>query len=213
VYNPYDDAMPLQQLGDLQVSEPVDLDQSPGTVQSGNAALAYNSDEVTVQPIVQATIPTDNASGVGLPSSITATLTWNLGGSQTVTAKTFVPASNQSPGDTLTLAIQTTSTVTATGRYPWSMQVTMNYGTPITRTVTGAAYEVALDSSPFGAGWSFAPVDQLIAIPVDNTNGYAAGELRLYGSSGWRFYFYCNRYPESYLGRGGGHFLVVARQW
>jgi RHS repeat-associated protein len=179
---------PLAQLGDLQAGHALDLDGSPGIGQSGFTNLVYNSNTVSVQPIVQATIPTDNASGVGLPPSITATLTWDLGAGQTITAKSFVPSSSASPGDVLTLAVQTTATASTTRRYPWKLDLSMNYGTPITRSITGAAYVVAQGSSALGTGWSLSDVDQLIDIPVDNTNGYPAGKLRVYGSGGWRFY-------------------------
>jgi RHS repeat-associated protein len=176
------DGLAQQQLGDAQVSQSVDLDQSPGTVQSGDPAFVYHSDSVSQSPIIQATIPTDNASA--LPSSITATLTWDLQGSNTVTAKTFVPAANQSPGDLLTIGIQTTASVTQTGRYAWKLQI----GTPTPVTLTGYTLVVAQDSSSFGAGWTFAPVDQLVSIAADATDGYPAGQLRIFGIGGFRFY-------------------------
>jgi YD repeat-containing protein len=47
---------------------------------------------------------------------------------------------------------------------------------------------VAQDGSPYGAGWSFSPVDQLVSIAVDNADGYPAGQLRVYGTGGYRFY-------------------------
>src|SRR5262249_53001783 len=40
--------------------------------------------------------------------------------------------------------------------------------------------------SPFGSGWSFGSIDQLVDIAAD-ANG-PAGKLRVYGTGGWRFY-------------------------
>jgi RHS repeat-associated protein len=197
----------LEQIGNLQRIEPLDLVQNDCGCSGSNAALVYNSDAVSVQPVIQATIPTDNTL-TSLPSSITATLTWNLGGSQTVTAKTYNTTSSQSPGDVLTIGVLA-PIVTSTGRYPYSLQLSMNYSTPITRTVTGAAYIVTQDNSPFGSGWTFAvgpkpgnPIDsagtfllgsrgldQLVSIPVDNTNGYPAGMLRVFGKGGAAEFF------------------------
>jgi hypothetical protein len=69
------DGSPLAQLGDVQVSHPLDLDMSPGSNQSGDPALVYNSSLVSVKPIVQATLQTDTAAA--LPATLSATLTWN----------------------------------------------------------------------------------------------------------------------------------------
>jgi len=60
------------QLGNEQLLHPLDLDRSPGTSQGGSPAFVYNSDSVSVQPIVQVSLTTDNAPGATLPPSITA---------------------------------------------------------------------------------------------------------------------------------------------
>jgi RHS repeat-associated protein len=180
--------MAEQQLGDLQLTQPLNLDKSGGA-QDGGAALVYNSDSVHVQPIIQATIPTDNAAGKTLPPSITATLTWNLGPSQSVTAITLnTNSTTQAPGDVLTVGVQVPAMVATSGRYPWSLQVSMNFGTPIVKTVTGYTFVDAQDSSALGIGWTLSSVDRLLSIPVDNTNNYPAGMLRLYGSGEYSFY-------------------------
>src|SRR5262249_44159448 len=44
----------------------------------------------------------------------------------------------------------------------------------------------AQNSSPFGPGWTFSPVDQLVNITASGS--IPAGQLRLYGTGGWRFY-------------------------
>ena len=131
---------PLQ-TGNLNLQHPLDLDQSPGTTVGGSPALAYNSDRVDVHPTISATLQSDNA--VALPATITAQLTWN-GVAQT--AQTF-STTGLNPGDLITVAQQVSSAVGTTGRYTWSLAVTMNYTTPITETLTGVSYVDAEDSS------------------------------------------------------------------
>src|SRR5262249_36797893 len=58
------DGQAQEQLGNVFLAHPLDLDRSPGTAQSGNAALVYNSDAVSVKPIIQATIPSDNSTAL-----------------------------------------------------------------------------------------------------------------------------------------------------
>jgi hypothetical protein len=53
----------------------LDLDKSPGTQQAGNPALVHNANTVTVKPIVQATLA--SANNAALPSTVSATLTFN----------------------------------------------------------------------------------------------------------------------------------------
>jgi RHS repeat-associated protein len=174
------DGRPLEQLGDLQLSHAVDLDTSPGTSQGGDPAFVYNSDSVSVAPIVQVGWQSDTNGS--LPSSVTATLTWN---GSVQASKTF-QAGSATAGDVLTMALQA-PTVTATGRYPWSVQVSSTgFGGNHSGSASGVAYIVVENNSPFGAGWTFGPVDQLVSIAADS-NG-PAGQLRLYGTGGWRFY-------------------------
>jgi RHS repeat-associated protein len=170
--------MALQQLGDVTVSVPLDLDKSPGTAQSGNAALVYNSDAVTVRPVIQATLPTDPTTS--LPGTISAVLTWN----GTVGTTMVYSTSGDSPGDVLTLAAEVPSGVSTTGRYGWSLKVVIP-GQP-DQTVTGSAFAVAQGGSAFGAGWTYSGTSQLINVAAD-ANG-PAGKLRVYGTGGYRFY-------------------------
>src|SRR5207244_5466427 len=69
-------------------------------------------------------------------------------------------------------------------------QISFNLGTPVTRSITGAAFVVAEDSSPYGAGWTLAPVDKLVSISQQTSGTYtfAAGQLREYGAGGYGFY-------------------------
>jgi RHS repeat-associated protein len=167
-----------QQLGDVQVRHALDLDQSPGTAQSGSPALVFNSDAVSVKPFVQVSVP--SANNAALPSTISTQLTFNgvVGATATYSTSGF------SPGDTFVLAAQSPTTITTTGRYGWSVTVAVPGQT--TQTLTGAAYVVAQDASPFGAGWTFSPVDTLVNIAADS-NG-PAGQLRVFGTGEWRFY-------------------------
>ena len=169
------DGNALVQLGNVQALHALDLDQSPGTAQSGNPQFVYNSRSVAVEPIVQASIQTDNS--LALPSTITATLTWN----GTTQSGTTYSTSGFSPGDVLTLAQQVSSPVTATGRYDWSLQVSLNYTTPITFTATSYTYVAVEDNSnPLGNGWTLSNVNQLVTLGADTTTGAGgrAGGLR-----------------------------------
>ncbi len=97
--------------------------------------------------------------GTALPTTITATLTWNGTAQTPVTYNT----TGFSPGDLLLLAQQVTSAVTTTGRYDWSLSVTLNYTTPVTLPGSGTAFVVAQDASFFGAGWTLSTVNQLVS--------------------------------------------------
>jgi RHS repeat-associated protein len=173
------DGQGQQQLGNVQVTSALDLDQSPGTSQSGNPQLVYNSDSVSVKPVIQVSIPTDTNSA--LPgSNMTVQLTWD-GTAQTAQSVSF---SGFSPGDVINVASQVSTAVTGTGHHSWSEAVTIpGHGTT---TLTGTAYVAAEDSSPFGAGWTFSPVDKLVSIPSDSSG--PAGMLRVYGTGEWRFF-------------------------
>jgi RHS repeat-associated protein len=166
------------QLGDVSVSHPLDLDQSPGTGQGGSPALVYHSSSVSQKPVVQVTLPSANSAS--LPATITADLTFNGTQAATVTYST----TGFAPGDVFTLALQASQTITTTGRYGYSVLVKVPGQSD--QTVTGSAFVVAQDASPFGAGWTFAGVDRLVSIAADSTG--PAGMLRIYGSGGWRFY-------------------------
>jgi YD repeat-containing protein len=171
---------PTFQRGDLTVSQVLDLNQSPGTaLANGDGALAYNSERVGVKPIIQAEVQSDNS--VALPATISAQLTFN-GVAQ---ASQNFNTTGLSPGDLIVVAQQVSSTQ-ATGGYPYTLTVTMNYATPIVRSVTGEAFVAAEDSSPFGAGWTLAPVDRLTSVAATQT--FAAGMLREYGAGGLGFY-------------------------
>jgi RHS repeat-associated protein len=167
-----------QQLGDATTIIPVDLDQSPGTTQSGNPGFVYNSDEVNSKPIVQFTLPTANSSS--LPGTISAVLTWNGTAGATLTYST----SGDNPGDVLAMGAQVPSAVTTTGRYNWSLLVLIPGQS--NQTINGSAFVVAEDSSPFGTGWTYGPTSQLVDIPASGS--YPAGKLRVYGTGGYRFY-------------------------
>src|SRR5689334_23135058 len=141
------------------------------------AALIYNSDTVDVQPVVQAAIPTE--VGQTMPTSITVQLTFN---GVTQPAQTFNVPSNIQAGDTLNVAAQVANPVTQTGRYGYSLEITLNYPGgmgSLSRTFTGSTFEVVSGPS-LGNGWSLSIEDQLVPIAAD-ANG-PAGVLRVYGS-------------------------------
>ncbi len=171
------DGNALLQMGVLQFSHPLDLDQSPGTRQGGNPALVYDSGQVSQQPIVRVELLTPN--NASLPSPISAQLWVNgyTGGAVNFSTSGFTP------GDDLTLALQSSTTITTTGRYDWSVHIAA--GT-YTANLSGTSFVVAQDSSTLGAGWSLAGVNQLE--PISAWGSDPAGMLMVFGSGGWRFY-------------------------
>jgi RHS repeat-associated protein len=167
-----------QQLGDVHLSHALDLDLSPGTSASANAAIVYNSDSVNVKPIVQATLQSVN--NAALPGSITASLTFNGSSTGTLTYSTAGLAA----GDPFVIAAQAPSSITTTGRYTYTLVVSVPGQSP--QTYNGSTFVVAQDASVFGAGWTFSPVDQLFSIAA--SGGLPAGVLRSYGAGEWSFY-------------------------
>jgi RHS repeat-associated protein len=172
----------LQQQGGNQTSIPVQLNSSLGSdpSQPVTAEFNYNSNLASIQPIIQATLQTDTAAAI--PSSVTATLTWN-GTAQT--PQTFTLGSSFSPGDLVTLAVPETAAVSSTGRNTWSLAIAIpGHGTVTTSGVTYTRVETA---SPFGAGWTLSALNQLVSIPASGSN--PAGWLWLYGSGGGSRFF------------------------
>jgi RHS repeat-associated protein len=181
------EGMSLEQLGNMSLQHPLDLDHSPGTAQSGDMALVYNSRSVHVRPVVQAVINSPN--NAPMASSITLQLTWD-GTPQN--SQVFTNFSGFNPGDVMIASAQVPSSVAvATGRHKWQLAVTIatsagNYN----YSYAGATYVVAQDGSPFGPGWTLSAVDGLFPIyadPVDPTD-YPAGVLFVYGTGGARFF-------------------------
>src|SRR5262249_3796579 len=107
--------------GTLQVTHPLDFDQSPGTGVGGNPALVYNVDRVSPRPIIETTLDSDPSGSV--PTNISVQLTWNNGTPQT--AVNF-STTGHSAGDVYLLDAQVSSTnaPTSTGAYPWSITIT-----------------------------------------------------------------------------------------
>jgi RHS repeat-associated protein len=170
--------MDQEQLGNLQLVHALDLDQSPGTSQGGNPALVYNSRAVSVRPLIQVALATSPTAA--LPATVALQLTWNGTPQSTVSFNT----DGHARGDVLIGAVQVASPVSSTGRYAWSVRVALPG--PADTVLSGTAFVVVQDNSPYGPGWTFSGTDQLISIPGDS-NG-PAGQLRLFGSGGWRFY-------------------------
>jgi YD repeat-containing protein len=127
---------------------------------------------VSQKPVVQATVP--SANNAPLPTAVSAVLTWNGVAGATLTYST----AGLAPGDPLVIAAQPPSAVTTTGSNTWSLQVVVTG--LLSATASGSTDVVAQDASPFGAGWTFAATDQLIAV--------SGGVLRAYGTGGWSYY-------------------------
>jgi RHS repeat-associated protein len=159
--------------GNNTVSQSLDLDQSGGS-QSNGAGLVYNSNETNSKPVISVAVQTDNS--VALSAHATVTLTFN---GVTQSSQTY-SLSGDSAGDLLTFSQEVSSAVSTSGHYNWSMQISFDYATPVTVTVTGTYDVVVEDSSAFGAGWSLSGVDKLDVL--------SGGILREYGSGGSAYY-------------------------
>jgi hypothetical protein len=127
----------FQQRGDLELLHFLDLDLSPGTEVGLDPALVYNSERVTVKPIIQAQIQTANSAA--LPDTITVQLTFN---GVTQSAQVFSTA-GFSPGEELYAAQQVDTAISSTGRYLYRMDVTLDYTTPVAETFYGDDLVVA----------------------------------------------------------------------
>src|SRR5262249_15741505 len=137
------------QTGNVRVSVPLDFrlglpsSLDAASTLEGEAALVYNADTVNVKPIIEATQQSD-AGGSG-PSSLQAQLTWNNGTPQS--AVTF-GTTGHAAGDVYLLSTQVANAVSATGVYPWSVQLTASFtGDTITRTLSGNSLVIANGSS------------------------------------------------------------------
>src|SRR5262249_44745052 len=147
--------------GGLRLAHPLDFDLSPGTAVGGDPALVYNSDTVSVRPIISAFI----ASGPDdpVPLDIQARLKWDDRPWQDwVTFST----SGHGPGDVYLLGLQVTKPVEATGRYAWQFEVRadMPGQDPIELSLSGYSRTVVNDASPFGAGWWLNNLDYLVPV-------------------------------------------------
>ena len=97
------------------------------------------------------------------PSDIKLTLIFD----GTTVTNTYDMPSGAAAGDTYLLAIQTPSEITASGEYAWNINEEIDYTGTIGaeyESVSGLASVVNRDSSPYGAGWGIAGVDQLLTV-------------------------------------------------
>jgi YD repeat-containing protein len=151
---------------------------SPGL--PGFSDLIYSSGTVQPRPIGEVEVPTDKSRGV--PTQISAQLTFNHGTPQNPRVFT---TTGHAPGDTYLVGDQVAAPIAQSGVYPWSLRVQVTYPDNSTsvREENGKALVVVNDNSPFGAGWTLAGLNQLIAVPPDPTSpNDSGGMLMLYGS-------------------------------
>jgi YD repeat-containing protein len=171
--------------GELQTTQALDFDQSPGTAVGRNPALVYNSGTVDGRPLVQLRIQGDPAAPV--PDSIQVWFTWNMGQWSGVwgTPVTFTTTGHQ-PGDDYVLEVPTSAVPQQqSGRYPWWADIRMSYGTGANATtaqflVNGYANVVDNASSALGAGWGICGIDHLVAV--------CCGVLWVYGNGDSRYF-------------------------
>jgi YD repeat-containing protein len=123
----------------------------------GAVSLQYNSitaDSSGPMFLVHYALPSTGT----LPATVQVSLSINGGSAVNVTWS----STGSNLGDILELPIQGNAAGLATGRYSWSVTVTPSSGSP--STYNGNFDLVNQSSSPFGAGWSLADLNQLVSV-------------------------------------------------
>jgi len=139
--------------GDLRIVHPLPTTRTMNKART--PTLLYNSQVAHPNPLVAAlvTLPT-----TAIPDSIEATLTVN----GTVRRRGQWPGSQWAPGTTRRIALTYDGGSDATGIYNYTLEVLSLYGTSRLATdSTGQLVVVNRQTSPFGAGWWLAGLEQL----------------------------------------------------
>jgi RHS repeat-associated protein len=141
--------------------------------------LLYNSEHAHPMPIVHAdvTLP----SGEALPTTVEATLTVN--GAQVTKSWN---GTDWVAGETRRVAVQVDAGGWSTGLYPFTLEIRrVTGGSTVFATLSGNLPVVNRTSSPLGAGWWMAGLEQLIN-PGDGTRFWVGGDgsTRRYSSAG-----------------------------
>jgi RHS repeat-associated protein len=121
--------------------------------------LLYNSNQAHpfVRLAAQVTLPNDGQ----IPDSVTARLLF--GGVEQARGKWV--GSNWLAGSTRRIVLSFDASSKATGLYAYDLEVTRWYGaSPQNQTVPGELVIINRQSSPFGAGWWLAGLEQLVSI-------------------------------------------------
>ncbi len=149
----------------LDPAPPCNCDQDTSSLLNSNLSLSYNSDTVDVRPIIQTTFQTPPNLAV---TQIQVTLTWD----GTPQATESFQTDSQGQGDEFLLSVQVANPVTATGSYPYevNIQADLQNGSVVQGTTSGVAFVVVNGSSdPIGRGWSLGGSAQLYP---DGQGGY-----------------------------------------
>ncbi len=98
---------------------------------------------------------------------MTVDLKWN---GTDLGATSYPLRANYAKGDVVPISVQVTTPVTTIGLYTYTLTVSFSGGSVATQTITGDTFVVNENSSPFGAGWSFSPLAQLVPISTTTTS-------------------------------------------
>src|SRR5262245_19781281 len=186
--------------GDASVNVPLEYFRSQDGFwrddPNGPTALVYNSNTVSVKPILQFQLT--SGGGDPAPSSIQATLTFNGSANNQVTFST----NGHSAGDTYLLGLQNATQITSTGYYAWSVAVVVNITgqSPVNLNASGSSGLVVRDTSSdyFGRGWGLGVMDSIVSA--------SGGVLYVYGGGGSRFF-------SGSPGMGGGDYTSPANDF
>jgi RHS repeat-associated protein len=172
--------------GSLRLQQALDFDQSPGTAVGGDPALVYDSSTVDVRPLVETTL----TPGANQAAPTAMQLDLYLDGGSSSQTFTPDPAKPLPTGGSYVLGVAAGAPLTASGRYSWTMDVSLSLpdGSTALGSLLGAADAVVRDNSDptqgpadtIGAGWGIAGVDHLL---LD-----CQGVFWEYGSGGSRYF-------------------------
>jgi RHS repeat-associated protein len=186
--------------GNASVNVPLDFFRSQDGFfrddPNGPTALVYNSNTVSVEPVLQFQLT--SAGGDPVPSSIQATLTFNGTADSQVTFST----TGHSAGDTYLLGLQHATAIASSGYYAWSVAVVVNITgqSPVNLSASGNTGLVVRDTSNdyLGRGWGLQGMDSIVSA--------SGGVLYVYGSGGSRFF-------SGTPGMGGGDYTSPANDF
>ncbi|HYR10965.1 MAG TPA: hypothetical protein VEQ60_24510, partial [Longimicrobium sp.] len=142
--------------GDLRIVHPLPAFRTHNQVRA--PVLLYNGQHAHPKPTVYANVTLP--AGASVPTSVQASVV--IAGATVATASW--PGGDWAPGASRRVALQWDGLSTATGLYPYTLQVTASYsGTQVpSAVVVDTLAVVNRSSSAFGAGWWLSGMEELV---------------------------------------------------
>ena len=144
--------------------------------------LVQNTATASPKPIIAVYVATDGADPV--PNNIQARLTWDNGTAQSW--QTFA-TTGHSAGDTYLIGLQVGTAVTASGTYPWEVDIKLNY-TSSTEEYTVAGSKTVQVNTVFGHGWGIDGIDPGFLLGLESLD-IVGGGVRIRSDGGDAVFF------------------------